>query len=98
MMQDEALAKEIGGQFDHVLGDEYQDTNVLQAQILEKLKPTGEGLTRVGEDAQSIYSFRAATVENILNFEQRFGANVVTLEENYRSTQPVLDASSALRR
>jgi DNA helicase-2/ATP-dependent DNA helicase PcrA len=98
MMQDGALAGEIGGQFDHVLVDEYQDTNVLQARILEALKPTGEGLTVVGDDAQSIYSFRAATVENILNFEQRFGANVVTLEENYRSTQPVLDAANALMR
>jgi DNA helicase-2/ATP-dependent DNA helicase PcrA len=98
MMQDEALAGEIGGQFDHVLVDEYQDTNVLQAEILARLRPDGSGLTVVGDDAQSIYSFRAATVENILNFEQRFGANVVTLEDNYRSTQPVLDAANALMR
>jgi len=98
MMQDDSLAGEIGGQFDHVLVDEYQDTNVLQARILEALKPTGEGLTVVGDDAQSIYSFRAATVENILNFEARFGASVVTLEDNYRSTQPVLDAANALMR
>jgi DNA helicase-2/ATP-dependent DNA helicase PcrA len=98
MMQDGALAGEIGGQFDHVLVDEYQDTNVLQARILEALKPTGEGLTVVGDDAQSIYSFRAATVQNILNFEARFGASVVTLEDNYRSTQPVLDAANALMR
>jgi len=98
MMQDEALAKEIGAAWDHVLVDEYQDTNVLQAEILARLRPGGAGLTVVGDDAQSIYSFRAATVENILSFEARFGASVVALEDNYRSTQPVLDAANALMR
>jgi DNA helicase-2/ATP-dependent DNA helicase PcrA len=105
MMQDASLAAEIGGQFDHVLVDEYQDTNVLQAQILQGLKPTGEGLTVVGDDAQAIYSFRAATVENILNFCKGLSPasggltpRVVTLEENYRSTQPILDAANALMR
>jgi DNA helicase-2/ATP-dependent DNA helicase PcrA len=96
MMQDGSLAAEIGARFDHVLVDEYQDTNVLQAQILRALKPTGEGLTVVGDDAQAIYSFRAATVENILSFEKDYGASVVTLEDNYRSTQPILDAANAL--
>jgi len=92
------LAARIGGSFDHVLVDEYQDTNVLQAEILLRLKPDGAGLTVVGDDAQSIYSFRAATVENILSFPGRFAppAEVVPLEENYRSTQPVLDAANAL--
>ena len=98
MMQDDALAAEIGAAWDHVLVDEYQDTNVLQAEILARLKPEGRGLTVVGDDAQSIYSFRAATVENILSFEERFSAAVVTLEENYRSTQGVLDAANALLR
>jgi DNA helicase-2/ATP-dependent DNA helicase PcrA len=98
MMEDEALAREIGEAWDHVLVDEYQDTNVVQAEILARLKPGGEGLTVVGDDAQAIYSFRAATVENILNFEGRFGAAVVRLEENYRSTQKVLDAANALMR
>jgi DNA helicase II / ATP-dependent DNA helicase PcrA len=96
MMQDEALAAEIGARFDHVLVDEYQDTNVLQAEILQRLKPSGQGLTVVGDDAQAIYSFRAATVENIRGFESRFGASTVALEENYRSTQQVLDAANAL--
>lgn len=98
MMQDERLAAEIGAQFDHVLVDEYQDTNLLQAEILQRLKPQGSGLTVVGDDAQSIYSFRAATVENILGFPQQFrpNAHVVTLEENYRSTQPVLGAANQL--
>ena len=59
---DPGLAGEIGERFDHVLVDEYQDTNRLQAAILLALKPGGRGLTVVGDDAQSIYSFRAATV------------------------------------
>jgi DNA helicase-2/ATP-dependent DNA helicase PcrA len=98
MMQDDVLAAEIGARFDHVLVDEYQDTNALQAEILSRLKPTGAGVTVVGDDAQAIYSFRGATVENILEFPERFSppAHVVVLEENYRSTQPVLDAANAL--
>lgn len=98
MLEDAALGREIVALWDHVLVDEYQDTNALQAAILAQLKPSGEGLTVVGDDAQAIYSFRAATVENILGFERRFGARVVTLEANYRSTQPVLDAANALLR
>jgi DNA helicase-2/ATP-dependent DNA helicase PcrA len=97
MMADEALAREIGEAWDHVLVDEYQDTNVLQAQILQRLRPTGAGLTVVGDDAQSIYSFRAASVENILGFSCSYeDTKTVVLEENYRSTQPVLDAANAL--
>jgi DNA helicase-2/ATP-dependent DNA helicase PcrA len=96
MMQDPALAAEIAARFDHVLVDEYQDTNALQAGILKGLRPGGAGLTVVGDDAQAIYSFRAATVENIRGFERDFGASVVALEENYRSTQPLLDAANAV--
>jgi DNA helicase-2/ATP-dependent DNA helicase PcrA len=97
MMSDAALASEIGAQFDHILVDEYQDTNVLQAEILKGLRPSGEGLTVVGDDAQAIYSFRAASVENILGFPQQFkDSAVIALEENYRSTQALLDAANAL--
>ncbi len=96
MLEDERLAREIGADFDHILVDEYQDTNVLQAGILERLRPRGEGLTVVGDDAQAIYSFRAATVDNIRGFAGRFGASVISLEENYRSTQPILDAANSL--
>src|SRR3954470_9360654 len=97
MSSDAALAAEIGAQFDHILVDEYQDTNVLQAEILKGLRPSGEGLTVVGDDAQAIYSFRAATIQNIVGFPDQFGnARTVVLEENYRSTQPVLDAANAL--
>ena len=98
MMQDAALAGEVGGRFDHVLVDEYQDTNRLQAAILLGLKPDGKGVTVVGDDAQSIYSFRAAEVRNILDFPGLFAppARVVALEENYRSTPQILEAANAV--
>jgi len=96
-MAEPSIAAHVGARFDHVLVDEYQDTNRLQATILRALKPDGRGLTVVGDDAQSIYSFRAAEVRNILDFPQTFpGARVVTLERNYRSTQTILDASNAV--
>ena len=98
MMTESALAHQTAGRFDHVLVDEYQDTNRLQASILLGLKPTGCGLTVVGDDAQSIYSFRAATVRNILDFPAQFrpAAEIVTLERNYRSTQTILAAANAV--
>ena len=98
MVEEPALARDIGERFDHVLVDEYQDTNRLQASILLALKPDGRGVTVVGDDAQSIYSFRAATVRNILDFPRQFTppARVVTLDRNYRSTQAILDASNAV--
>ena len=98
MMEVPELAPRCAAQFDHVLVDEYQDTNALQAAILLGLKPDGRGLTVVGDDAQAIYSFRAATVRNILDFPTLFSppATVVTLEQNYRSTQPILAASNAV--
>ncbi len=98
LMADPALAERVGDRFDHVLVDEYQDTNALQAAILLAMKPTGRGLTVVGDDAQSIYAFRAASIRNILDFPQHFepAADVVTLERNYRSTQPILTACNAV--
>ena len=97
MMGDAALAAEVGALFDHILVDEYQDTNVLQAEILQRLRPGGRGLTVVGDDAQAIYSFRAATVENIRGFSNSFErTKTISLEQNYRSTQPVLDAANAV--
>ena len=98
MMRHPAIAADVGGRFDHILVDEYQDTNRLQASILLAMKPDGRGLTVVGDDAQAIYSFRAATVRNILDFPAQFtpAAKVVTLDRNYRSTQPILDASNAV--
>jgi DNA helicase II / ATP-dependent DNA helicase PcrA len=98
MMAEPAIAADVSDRFDHVMVDEYQDTNRLQASILLALKPAGKGLTVVGDDAQSIYSFRAATVRNILDFPGHFSprAEIVTLEHNYRSTQPVLAAANAV--
>src|SRR5476651_683110 len=72
MMADPDLAAEISDRFDHFLVDEYQDTNRLQAKILTRLKPDGQGVMVVGDDAQSIYSFRAATIRNILEFPNQF--------------------------
>ena len=81
--------------FDCILVDEYQDTNTLQAELLYRLSPEGKGLTVVGDDAQSIYAFRAATVRNILDFPKHYkNATIVTLEQNYRSTQPILEATN----
>ena len=98
MMAVPSIAEDVADRFDHVLVDEYQDTNRLQASILLALKPNGTGLTVVGDDAQSIYSFRAATVRNILDFPGHFTprAAIVTLDRNYRSTQPILAAANAV--
>jgi len=95
LVADEAGAAAVRRQFDCVLVDEYQDTNILQSEILKRICPDGRGLTVVGDDAQSIYSFRAATVRNILDFPEQFAdTRIVKLEENYRSTQPILEATN----
>ena len=98
MVADPGLARDVGARFSHVLVDEYQDTNRLQASILLGMKPDGLGLTVVGDDAQSIYAFRGATVRNILDFPGLFDppAVQVTLDRNYRSTAPVLAAANAV--
>ena len=91
------LGKKISGLYDHILVDEYQDTNVLQARILAGMCKAHRNLTVVGDDAQSIYSFRGANFRNILDFPKQFaGATVVALEQNYRSTQPILSVTNSL--
>ncbi len=86
---------QLAGRFDHVLVDEYQDTNPIQADILEGMCREGAIPTAVGDDAQSIYSFRSATVANLWTFPDRFpGAHQVTLEQNYRSTSSVLNLAN----
>src|SRR6202035_5734464 len=97
-LSDPGFAADIGGRFEHVLVDEYQDTNRLQAAIILALKPGGHGLTVVGDDSQSIYSFRAATIRNILDFPSRFSppAEIITLERNYRSSQTILAAANGV--
>jgi DNA helicase-2/ATP-dependent DNA helicase PcrA len=95
LMEHEEAAVAVRRKFDCVLVDEYQDTNVIQANIIKGLTPDGEGLSVVGDDAQSIYSFRAATVRNILDLPEQFpGTTIVKLEHNYRSTQPILEATN----
>jgi DNA helicase II / ATP-dependent DNA helicase PcrA len=98
MLGDAALAGELGAHFSDVLVDEYQDTNRLQAAILHRLKPDGRGLCVVGDDAQAIYAFRGAELRNMLDFPQHFDppAAVLTLQRNYRSTQPILQACNAV--
>jgi DNA helicase-2/ATP-dependent DNA helicase PcrA len=98
MMAEPSIGAEVGARFRHVLVDEYQDTNRLQASVLLALKPDGRGLTVVGDDAQAIFAFRGATVRNILDFPSHFEppATVITLEQNYRSTQSILAASNAV--
>ena len=91
------LAERISAMYDHLLVDEYQDTNVLQARILRGMCRAHKNITVVGDDAQSIYSFRGADVHNILDFPKQFpGATLVTLEQNYRSTQPILDVTNTV--
>jgi DNA helicase-2/ATP-dependent DNA helicase PcrA len=100
----------LAGRFRHVLVDEYQDTNPIQASILRKLwarmanRPQAASnangdcsIMVVGDDAQAIYSFRGATIENILRFPEEYRATtLVTLDQNYRSTPPILDAANAV--
>lgn len=94
---DSPAGNTIRGLFDHVLVDEYQDTNRSQAEILRSLCGADGNLTVVGDDAQAIYSFRGATVENILDFPDSYeAATVVKLEQNYRSTPQILKAANAV--
>lgn len=91
------LGQKISGLYDHILVDEYQDTNVLQARILRGMCKAHSNITVVGDDAQSIYSFRGAHFRNILDFPKQFaGATIVALEQNYRSTQPILSVTNTL--
>lgn len=90
------IAEQIRAQYDHVLVDEYQDTNPLQSRILRALCTNGR-ITVVGDDAQSVYAFRGATIRNILDFPKQFpGTHVVTLERNYRSVAPILETTNAV--
>ena len=86
----------VAGRFDHVLVDEYQDTNSVQADILEAFAAHGARITAVGDDAQAIYGFRGGTVRNILDFPARFGADVVPLTRNHRSTPQIVDVANRI--
>ena len=94
---DENFAKEQSAKYHYIMVDEYQDTNELQFQILQKLCTTHENIAVVGDDDQSIYAWRGAKIENILNFQKQFhNVKLVKLEQNYRSTSTILKAANAL--
>ncbi len=97
LLETEEGKKKLRGRFFHILVDEYQDTNPIQEKLLLSLKGESTFITAVGDEDQAIYGFRGATVENILRFEEVFKpAEVVFLEENYRSGKKILDAATSL--
>jgi DNA helicase-2/ATP-dependent DNA helicase PcrA len=95
----DAVRKALHDRYKYVMVDEYQDTNRIQAEIVGLLAGPQGNVMVVGDDSQSIYSFRGATVRNILDFPEQFpGCMVIKLEENYRSTQPILDLTNEILR
>ena len=97
LLEEPDLADRVGNRFDHILVDEYQDTNSIQAGLLRRMRQQNRNISAVGDDAQSIYSFRSATVRNMLDFPSQFpGTRIVTLEQNYRSTQPILSVTNLI--
>jgi len=95
----DAVRKAVSGRFRYIMVDEYQDTNRIQAEIVRLLASEHGNVMVVGDDSQSIYSFRGATVRNILDFPEDYGGcTVVKLEENYRSTQPILNLTNEILR
>ena len=92
---DDTVRRQVAGRCKHVLVDEYQDTNVLQAKLVQQFASVHGNVMVVGDDAQSIYRFRGANVRNIFDFPKQFpNASVLKLEQNYRSTQPILDLAN----
>ena len=91
------VAPILHGAFDHILIDEFQDTNAVQADIVDAMAGPGVSVAAVGDDAQAIYGFRSGSARHMLEFPERFsGAEVVTLDRNYRSTPPILAAANAV--
>lgn len=97
MQKNKEIAKEVSEKYQYIMVDEYQDTNHLQYLLLKCLCSTHQNLCVVGDDDQSIYSWRGANIQNILEFSEHFkGAKVIKLQENYRSTHTILQAANAL--
>ncbi len=95
--QDDAVGRELGAAYDHILVDEFQDVNLLQLDVLVGLRRTDTRVTIVGDDAQAIYGFRGATARFLLDAERYFsGLTTVTLDVNYRSSAAILDVANAL--
>jgi DNA helicase II / ATP-dependent DNA helicase PcrA len=99
LRDNEHVRNALSDRYKYVMVDEYQDTNRLQAEIVELLTTRHRNLMVVGDDAQAIYAFRGATIRNILDFPEHFpGCRIVKLEENYRSTQPILTLTNEILR
>lgn len=97
ILENEEFAKEQSKKYAYITVDEYQDTNALQYQILKKLCSSHENICVVGDDDQSIYGWRGAKIENILNFQEQFcNVKLIKLEQNYRSTNAILQAANEL--
>lgn len=97
MQKNPQVAKEVSERYQYIMVDEYQDTNHLQYLLLKQLCSTHQNLCVVGDDDQSIYSWRGANIQNILQFSEHFkGAKIIKLEKNYRSTHTILQAANAL--
>ena len=91
------LRQHLSRRFQYLMVDEYQDTNRLQAELVRLLASTHQNVMAVGDDSQSIYSFRGANFRNIMDFPDLFpGTRIIKLEENYRSTQPILDLANEI--
>lgn len=89
----------LSDRYKYIMVDEYQDTNRIQAEIVKLLAKKHQNIMVVGDDAQAIYSFRGATIRNILDFPEQFpGSKIIKLEENYRSTQPILNLTNEILR
>src|SRR5438445_6204556 len=94
-----AVGPLLRGSFDHILVDEFQDTNAVQADIVAAMAGPGVCVAAVGDDAQAIYGFRSGSARHMIEFGERFeGATVVMLDRNYRSTPPILASAHAVRR
>jgi len=95
--QEDSVRKELGERYTHIMVDEYQDTNAIQSDIVKWLGLEHQNVMVVGDDSQSIYSFRGADYRNMFDFPALFsGVKIIKLEENYRSTQPILTFTNAL--
>jgi DNA helicase-2/ATP-dependent DNA helicase PcrA len=97
LSEDPAVRADIAGRFTHIMVDEYQDTNPIQADIVRLLAHGHDNVMAVGDDSQSIYSFRGADFRNIMNFPHLFAdTRIIKLEENYRSTLPILTLANGI--
>lgn len=97
LQQQEPVRSELSNRYKYIMVDEYQDTNKIQAEIVKLLAYKHQNVMVVGDDSQSIYSFRGGTIRNILDFPEQFpGCKVIKLEENYRSTQAILNVANEI--